>query len=318
MTTRIARLDSRALIRVSGADAKPFLHNLLTQDVETLSEGERRFGALLSPPGRLLFDLFLIGEADGVLLDVAADRREALLQRLSMYRLRARVTVEADDRAVFASWPGVADGFIADPRTPGLGGRRYGGERETDATEIDWQAHRLAVGVPDPARDAPSDKTYPIEADFDLLNGIDFAKGCFVGQETTSRMKRRGAIKTRMLPIAFDGQDAVGPVKAQQGHGGGVLGGGGDRLAGFIGGGGGVVFGLLRAGRQGQGGGGDGDNGDTHRGSSLNGRPIIALRRRLSTPDRIARRSPVDDRRPLTPATAASILRSARRRRPCP
>ncbi len=205
MTTRIARLDSRALIRVSGADAKPFLHTLLPQDVETLSDGELRFGALLSPPGRLLFDLFLIGEADGVLLDVAADRREALLQRLSMYRLRARVTVEADDRAVFASWPGVADGFIADPRTPGLGGRRYGGERETDATEIDGQALRLAVGVPDPARDAPSDKTYPIEADFDLLNGIDFAKGCFVGQETTSRMKRRGAIKTRMLPIAFDG-----------------------------------------------------------------------------------------------------------------
>ena len=205
MTTRIARLDSRALIRVSGPDAKPFLHNLLTQDVETLAEGELRFGALLSPPGRLLFDLFLIGEAEGVLLDVAADRREALLQRLSMYKLRAQVTVEADDRPVFASWPEVADGFSADPRAPGLGGRRYGGAVEPTAAETDWQAHRLAVGVPDPAADAPSDKTYPIEADFDLLNGVDFRKGCFVGQETTSRMKRRGAIKTRMLPIAFDG-----------------------------------------------------------------------------------------------------------------
>ncbi|MCS6622611.1 folate-binding protein YgfZ [Roseibacterium beibuensis] len=205
MTTRIARLDSRALIRVSGPDARPFLHNLLTQDVETLSEGELRFGALLSPPGRLLFDLFLTGEADGVLLDVAADRREALLQRLSMYKLRAQVTVEADDRAVYVSWPDVADGFIADPRAPDLGGRRCGGEIDTDATEADWQAHRLAAGVPDPAADAPSDKTYPIEADFDLLNGIDFAKGCFVGQETTSRMKRRGSIKNRMLPIAFDG-----------------------------------------------------------------------------------------------------------------
>lgn len=205
MTTRIARLDSRALIRVSGPDARPFLHNLLTQDVETLTEGELRFGALLSPPGRLLFDLFLIGEADGVLLDVAADRRDALLQRLSMYKLRAQVTVEADDRPVFASWPAVADGFTADPRAPGLGGRRYGGVIEADATEADWQAHRLAVGVPDPAVDAPSDKTYPIEADFDLLNGVDFQKGCFVGQETTSRMKRRGAIKTRMLPVAFDG-----------------------------------------------------------------------------------------------------------------
>ncbi len=205
MTTRIARLDSRALIRVSGPDAKPFLHNLLTQDVETLAEGELRFGALLSPPGRLLFDLFLIGEADGVLLDVAADRRDALLQRLSMYKLRARVVVEADDRPVFASWPDVADGFTADPRAPGLGGRRYGGQVAAEAAEADWQAHRLAVGVPDPTADAPSDKTYPIEADFDLLDGIDFRKGCFVGQETTSRMKRRGSIKNRMLPLAFDG-----------------------------------------------------------------------------------------------------------------
>jgi folate-binding protein YgfZ len=205
MTIRIARLDSRALIRVSGPDARPFLHNLLTQDVETLADGELRFGALLSPPGRLLFDLFLWGEADGVVLDVASDRRAALLQRLSMYRLRARVTVEADDRPVFASWPDIADGFVADPRAPGLGGRRHGGEVETNAAEADWQAHRLAVGVPNPTADAPSDKTYPIEADFDLLNGIDFQKGCFVGQETTSRMKRRGSIKTRMLPIAFDG-----------------------------------------------------------------------------------------------------------------
>lgn len=205
MALRIARLDSRALIRVSGPDARPFLHNLLTQDVESLAPGDLRFGALLSPPGRLLFDLFLLGLEDGVLLDVAADRRDALLQRLAMYRLRAQVVVEPDDRAVFAAWDEAAEGFRPDPRTPMLGGRRYGDGVETNATEDDWQVHRLAVGVPDPATDAPSDKVYPIEADFDLLNGIDFQKGCFVGQETTSRMKRRGAIKTRMLPIAFDG-----------------------------------------------------------------------------------------------------------------
>ena len=206
MTTRIARLDSRALIRVSGPDARPFLHNLLTQDVETLAPGALRFGALLSPPGRLLFDLFLWGEDGAVVLDVAADRRDALLQRLAMYRLRAQVTVEADDQAVFAAWGGdLPAGFRPDPRTPALGGRACGATAALDATESDWQAHRLAVGVPDPSADAPADKTYPIEANFDLLNGIDFQKGCFVGQETTSRMKRRGAIKTRMLPIAFDG-----------------------------------------------------------------------------------------------------------------
>lgn len=206
MTTRIARLDSRALIRISGPDARPFLHNLLTQDVETLTAGELRFGALLSPPGRLLFDLFLWGEDDAVVLDVASDRRDALLQRLALYRLRAQVAIEPDDRPVFAAFSGpLPEAFTADPRTPGLGGRLYGGALETDATEDDWQAHRLAVGVPDPTTDAPSDKTYPIEADFDLLNGIDFQKGCFVGQETTSRMKRRGAIKNRMLPLMFDG-----------------------------------------------------------------------------------------------------------------
>jgi folate-binding protein YgfZ len=206
MTTRIARLDSRAMIRVSGPDARPFLHTLLTQDVETLADGELRFGALLSPPGRLLFDLFLRGEADAVLLDVAADRRDALLQRLAMYKLRAQVVVEPDDRPVFAAWGGAhPDAFVADPRRPELGGRACGGTVAADSSEDDWQAHRLAVGVPDPAADAPSDKTWPIEANFDLLNGVDFQKGCFVGQETTSRMKRRGAIRTRMLPIAFEG-----------------------------------------------------------------------------------------------------------------
>ena len=202
--TDIARLDSRALIRVSGGDAKAFLHNLLTQDVETLGEGELRFGALLSPPGRLLFDLFLFGEAGAVVLDVAVERRDALVQRLTMYKLRAKVEIAADDRPVMASWPEIAEGFVADPRTALLGGRHYG-EAPTSATEVDFDAHRLAVGVPDPARDMAVDRTYPIEADFDLLNGIDFAKGCFVGQETTSRMKRRGTIKNRMLPIAFEG-----------------------------------------------------------------------------------------------------------------
>ncbi|MFW2346369.1 MAG: YgfZ/GcvT domain-containing protein [Brevundimonas mediterranea] len=200
----IARLSSRALISITGEEARPFLHNLLTQDVETLGDGELRFGTLLSPPGRLLFDLFILGEAEGVLLDVAAERREALIQRLSMYKLRAKVQVAADDRPVFAAWPDAPAGFIFDPRTPLMGGRLYG-EAAADATEADYDQHRLSVGVPDPTADAPQDKIYPIEADFDLLNGIDFQKGCFVGQETTSRMKRRGAIKNRMLAIDFDG-----------------------------------------------------------------------------------------------------------------
>jgi hypothetical protein len=210
MTDRIARLDSRALIRVAGPDSRPFLHNLLTQDVETLAPGELRFGALLSAPGRLLFDLFLWGEDEAVVLEVAAERRDALIARLSMFRLRAKVEIEVDDRRVFASWPGVAEGFSADPRLEALGGRVLGkreanADADADADADAWDTHRLSFGVPDPTKDGGHDLRYPIEANFDLLNGIDFAKGCFVGQETTSRMKRRGEIKKRMLPITFDG-----------------------------------------------------------------------------------------------------------------
>lgn len=204
---RYARLASRALIRVTGPDWRSFLQGLLTQDVETLAVGELRFAALLTPQGRLMFDLFVLGEADGALLDVAADRREAIIARLSMYRLRAKAEIAADERVVSALWNGAAPGFVVDPRLPALGLRGYGAMPPAGAIETDeaaYDAHRLSLGVPGPA-DWGEEKTYPIEANFDLLSGIDFRKGCFVGQETTSRMKRRGQIKTRMLPITFDG-----------------------------------------------------------------------------------------------------------------
>jgi tRNA-modifying protein YgfZ len=203
---RIAALKSRALIGVEGPEWRGFLQGLVTQDVETLAPGEARFAALLTPQGRLLYDLFLVGRDDGVWLDCLAEAREALIQRLTIYRLRAKVQIAADDTPVFAAWgedPGV--GWIADPRLPALGWRGYGGGlANPNADESTYDAHRLALGVPGPA-DWGSDATYPLEADFDLLNGVDFKKGCFVGQETTSRMKRRGTIKSRMLPIVFAG-----------------------------------------------------------------------------------------------------------------
>src|SRR5579863_8777869 len=204
-SARIARLESRALIALAGADWRGFLQGLITQDVETLRPGEARFGALLTPQGRLLFDLFVIGRTDGCWLDCQAERRAALIQRLTIYRLRAKVTIEADETPVLAAWgaaPG--EGWIADPRLPALGRRGYGVEARTNADEADYDGHRLALGVPGPA-DWGEDTSYPLEADFDLLHAIDFKKGCFVGQETTSRMKRRGTIKSRMLPIEFEG-----------------------------------------------------------------------------------------------------------------
>lgn len=230
-TPTFTPLPDRALVAVTGPDAKSFLQGLLTQDVETLATGELRHGALLSPQGRLLFDLFLLGRDDGVWLDVAADRRDALIQRLTLYRLRAKVeiaAIETEVSALFTVRPGEGrdpdgvaasrdsewipafagmDRWMVDPRLPALGLRGYGATPPADAVTAEpaaYDAHRLSLGVPATA-DFGDDATYPIEADFDLLAGVDFHKGCFVGQETTSRMKRRGQIRSRMLPIAFDG-----------------------------------------------------------------------------------------------------------------
>jgi folate-binding protein YgfZ len=209
---RFTALTRRALVRITGPDWRSFLQGLLTQDVETLAVGEARFAGLLTPQGKLMFDLFVVGRDDGCLIDVATDRRDSLVQRLAIYRLRAKVEIAPHDGAVLALWPAPSDdpgpGWTPDPRLPALGLRGYGAAPPTGAAQADeaaYDAHRLALGVPDPAADAPTETTYPIEANFDLLSGIDFKKGCFVGQETTSRMKRRGAIKTRMLPITFDG-----------------------------------------------------------------------------------------------------------------
>ena len=227
-----APLPSRALIAVVGPDWRDFLQGLITQDVETLQPGEARFGALLTPQGRLLHDLFVVGRDEGCWLDVLAEHRAAILQRLAMYRLRAKVELSADETAVSVLFPsahhreggdpgGLAgsaesawvpasagmSGFVEDPRLPALGWRGYGASRPAGADladEADREAQKLALGVPGPA-DWGSDKTYPIEANFDLLNGIDFKKGCFVGQETTSRMKRRGQIKSRVAPLAVEG-----------------------------------------------------------------------------------------------------------------
>ncbi len=210
-----APLKSRALIALDGPDWRGFLQGLITQDVDGLVPGEARFGALLTPQGRLLYDLFVVPRGEGAWLDVEAEHRAALIQRLSMYRLRANVEIAADETPVSvlfrrdeADISRPTDGhWVPDPRLSALGWRGYGVTAPagaTPASEADREAQKLRLGVPGPA-DWGSDTTYPIEADFDLLNGIDFQKGCFVGQETTSRMKRRGVIKSRMLPVVFAG-----------------------------------------------------------------------------------------------------------------
>ncbi len=215
--TKLAVLADRRLIQITGSDWRAFLQGLITQNVETLDEGAVAYGALLTPQGRLLFDMFVWAEHGGAVLDVAAEGRDALIARLSMYRLRSKVAIAAHDGAVFALFSSTCDsdnvdppaGWRADPRLAALGWRAIGdAPAATDAEPADleaYHAHRIALGVPDLVRDGLSDKAYAVEADFDLLNGVDFAKGCFVGQETTSRMKRRGQLKTRLCTLSFDG-----------------------------------------------------------------------------------------------------------------
>ena len=203
-----AELPGRAVLSLSGPDWRHYLQGLVTQDVEDLEPGQLRFGALLSPQGKLLFDLFLVGTAHGCLIDCSADRSSQLAQRLLMYRLRAKVDIETADLGVMAVWgESVPSTAMPDPRLAELGCRGYGISPPSGATLAcgdAYRAHCIRLGVPG-VEDWGYDESYPIEANFDLLGGIDFKKGCFVGQETTSRMKRRGTIKSRMAPIVFDG-----------------------------------------------------------------------------------------------------------------
>jgi len=214
VNAKLVALTDRTLIRLMGPDWRPFLQGLITQNSETLAVGQVAYGALLTPQGRLLHDLFIWGLEDGAMLDVAAETRDALMARLSMYKLRSKVTLAAEPGCVFALFdaaeePDPAAGWRADPRAPGLGWRAYGeAPPAADAAPADlsdYDAHRIRLGAPDLVRDQLSDKAYAVEANLDLLHGIDFAKGCFVGQETTSRMKRRGPVKTRLIPLSFDG-----------------------------------------------------------------------------------------------------------------
>lgn len=205
-----AELNSRAVIALSGAGWAEFLQGLITQDVESLKQGEIRFAALLGPQGRLLYDLFVTASPDGCWIDCATEHRQALMERLFFYRLRARIDIARSDVRVMACWGGgeaPATDWMVDPRLAALGFRGYGAPAPTNAAQVDedaFERYRLSLGVPGPADWRP-DTIYPIEANFDLLSGIDFAKGCFIGQETTSRMKRRSVAKTRMSPIAFQG-----------------------------------------------------------------------------------------------------------------
>lgn len=200
----------RAFLRVSGPDAVGFLDNLLTQNVARLGKERVLYGALLTPQGKVIADMFLWAEGDGVLIELDPARAEDILRRLSMYKLRANVAIESVSDQVAAIWsPTAFDGAAADPRFPHgeLGWRGTAPRGDTFAADEknSFEVQRLALGAPDLARDAAPDELFALEALLEELNGVDFQKGCFVGQENVSRMKRRATTRKKFCPVTFDG-----------------------------------------------------------------------------------------------------------------
>ena len=202
-------LKDRALIRVGGEDARSFLQGLLTQDVLSLASDAPRYGALLTPQGKALFDLLLwadpAGSAD-VLIDCEAGRTDALIRRLSLYRLRRPVTIALED-GLAVHWSAEPQPEAApDPRLTALGWRWLAPAGEGDASDL-FRAHRLAQGVPEGAAELGEDKTLWLECNAEELNGVNYVKGCYIGQENTARMHYRNKVNRRLVVLPLEQSD---------------------------------------------------------------------------------------------------------------
>jgi folate-binding protein YgfZ len=219
MSKKAAMLEDRAVIRVSGEDATSFLQGLLTNDLERLHPSEARYAALLTPQGKILFDMIVVrapGEEPSYLIDCTAAQAADLAKRLGFYKLRAKVAIAdvSADQAVAAFWgaeaPHIDEGVLyADPRDPRLGWRAilprpaaaaFGSEHVNE-----YEGLRIAVGAPKGGLDFAYGDAFPHDANFDLLHGVDFDKGCYVGQEVVSRMKHRGTARKRIARVKLSG-----------------------------------------------------------------------------------------------------------------
>jgi len=217
---KAAFLPDRGVIKISGPDARSLLNGLVTTDLERLSPGEARFGALLTPQGKIVVDFLIAEDADGnLLVDCPLELAQSLATKLNFYKLRAKATIEnqSDTLGVLAIWdgaPAAADSFI-DPRHPALGSRKIigRGAAESAAAAIGaeladaaaYDAHRIACGVPAGGIDFAYNDAFPHETNMDRLHGVDFDKGCYVGQEVVSRMQHRGTARTRTVLMLFSG-----------------------------------------------------------------------------------------------------------------
>ena len=212
-------LTDRAVLRISGTDRVDFLQNLVTQNVARPQSGSCVMAALLTPQGKLLHDFFIFIESDSFLLDCDADSAAALVKKLSLYKLRADVTIDETDLAMHAIWqedglpcPPQA-GFYEDPRAEGLGLRGFletAPDTKLPSKPLDdWHMNRLKLGVPQGPVEMPPGTVFPLEYGMAERQAIDFQKGCFVGQEVTSRTHRKGSLRKKLRVINLsvaDGQ----------------------------------------------------------------------------------------------------------------
>jgi folate-binding protein YgfZ len=227
-------LEDRGILAVSGPDSRAFLQGLVSNDIEKVAPDRAVYAALLTAQGKYLHDFIMAAAGDAIWLDAEAARLADLKRRLSMYRLRAKVAIDdLPDLAVAAVFgdgapaalglpegAGAARAFgeglaFVDPRLTALGARVIlprdrirGALAEAGLAEADFAAydrHRLALGIPDGSRDLVLEKSILLESGFDELNGVDWQKGCYIGQELTARTKYRGLIKKRLFPVRIDG-----------------------------------------------------------------------------------------------------------------
>ena len=222
---KAALLPERGVIKVVGDDVRKFLHGLVTADMLGLAPGTARFGALLTPQGKIIADFFVTeapqSEGGGFFLDIPRALAITLVDKLNLYKLRAKVLVEdlIEILGVLAVWDGAGAAkqglTYVDPRLPTLGfrvmippHRAIAAASELGAALVsaeDYEAHRIALGVPRGGVDFAYGDAFPHEADMDQLGGVDFAKGCYVGQEVVSRIEHRGIARTRAVALRYDG-----------------------------------------------------------------------------------------------------------------
>lgn len=199
-------MTARHVFKVTGSDRVAFLQNLVTSDVGRLAAG-LVWTALLTPQGKYLADFFLVPAEDAILIDVAAPLADGLVQRLNMYRLRADVQIDALDVEVAQGLGDTPKGAFADPRDPRLGWRAYDGRI---GVVPDFEAHRIALGVPESAVELIPNESFPLEVCFEQFQGVDFKKGCYVGQEVTARMKHKTALRKGLRQVRVEGMAPVG------------------------------------------------------------------------------------------------------------